>query len=227
MELDQALYYMIGNSIIRIIVLDKLGQKNVKGLYDMRPTPSFHAVFASTPQIIEMYKNVSRWILHFISGNQGFLQFGFYAGNGRKNSAAGRAVESNLYGFQLRWLQEIKRQNAYEFYNNADGRLLPALEYQRWMHLSFWFSGKIKLLSYCLKLHLIFEKHSKNPLRFSRKHSFVVEPLKVFWHAGSPGNRLIKCNHQFSKNSKLSRSWTCKSTCQDANSYDSLSVHFI
>lgn len=59
MELDQALYYMIGNSIIRIIVLDQLGEKNVKGLYDMRPTPSFHAVFGSTDQILTMYKNVS------------------------------------------------------------------------------------------------------------------------------------------------------------------------
>lgn len=59
MELDQALYYMIGNSIIRIIVLDQLGEKNVKGLFEMRPTPSFHAVFASTDEIIKMYRQVS------------------------------------------------------------------------------------------------------------------------------------------------------------------------
>ncbi|KAL0280963.1 UNVERIFIED_CONTAM: hypothetical protein PYX00_002104 [Menopon gallinae] len=73
-ELDQALYYMIGNSIIRVVVLDKLSQKNVKGLFEMRPTPSFHAVFASTDVMIEIYKNATegqlvqregRWLLIF------------------------------------------------------------------------------------------------------------------------------------------------------------------
>lgn len=59
MELDQALYYLIGHSIIRVVVLDKLNLKNVQGLIDMRPTPSFFSIIASTKQITEMFNTVS------------------------------------------------------------------------------------------------------------------------------------------------------------------------
>lgn len=60
-ELDQALYYMIGHSIIRIIVLDKLDAKNVKGLFDMRPTPSFHAIFGLASEVRSTFQKVGAW----------------------------------------------------------------------------------------------------------------------------------------------------------------------
>jgi len=72
-ELDQALYYMIGNSIIRIIVLNTLDEKNIKGLFDMRPTPSFHALFGGTAQVFNSFQMVSQ-ILNFI-GDPYYLSY--------------------------------------------------------------------------------------------------------------------------------------------------------
>ncbi|PSN54615.1 Ionotropic receptor 8a [Blattella germanica] len=55
-ELDQALYYLIGNSIIRVIVLDQLPGNSTEKLLAMRPVPSYFVIFANTENVIKLFK---------------------------------------------------------------------------------------------------------------------------------------------------------------------------
>ena len=58
-ELDQALYYLIGNSIIRVVVLDGLAGNATDRLLAMRPAPSYFVIFGNTEQVIRLFKKVS------------------------------------------------------------------------------------------------------------------------------------------------------------------------
>jgi hypothetical protein len=58
-ELDQALYYLIGNSIIRVIVLDGLPGNATDKLLAMRPVPSYFVIFADTTNVIKLFQKVS------------------------------------------------------------------------------------------------------------------------------------------------------------------------
>jgi hypothetical protein len=58
-ELDQALYYLIGNSIIRVIVLDGLPGNSTDRLLAMRPVPSYFVIFGDTENVIKLFKKVS------------------------------------------------------------------------------------------------------------------------------------------------------------------------
>ncbi|PNF39891.1 hypothetical protein B7P43_G01962 [Cryptotermes secundus] len=55
-ELDQALYYLIGNSIIRVIVLDGLPGNSTDRLLAMRPVPSYFVIFGDTENVIKLFK---------------------------------------------------------------------------------------------------------------------------------------------------------------------------
>ncbi|EEB19912.1 glutamate receptor, putative [Pediculus humanus corporis] len=77
-ELDQALFYLIGHSVLRVVVLDKLTSKNVQGLINMRPTPSFFTIFATTEKMKQFFrialesnlvKRNGRWTLIFTDFN--------------------------------------------------------------------------------------------------------------------------------------------------------------
>lgn len=65
-ELDQALYYLIGNSIIRVIVLDGLAGNATDRLLAMRPAPSYFVIFGSTEDVKKQFKRVS---IHWKSTN--------------------------------------------------------------------------------------------------------------------------------------------------------------
>ncbi|XP_012347986.1 ionotropic receptor 25a isoform X2 [Apis florea] len=64
-ELNQSLYYLIGNSILRLIVIDEFTEKTVSKIKSMRPSPSYYAIYASTAKMEDFFKtlNVSITVL--------------------------------------------------------------------------------------------------------------------------------------------------------------------
>lgn len=59
LELNQSLYYLIGNSIIRLVVIDELTERTVSKIRSMRPSPSYYVIYASTAKMEELFKTVS------------------------------------------------------------------------------------------------------------------------------------------------------------------------
>ncbi|XP_076619058.1 ionotropic receptor 8a [Colletes latitarsis] len=55
-ELNQSLYYLIGNSIIRLVVIDEFTDKTVSKIRSMRPSPSYYAIYASTAKMEELFR---------------------------------------------------------------------------------------------------------------------------------------------------------------------------
>ncbi|XP_023248362.1 uncharacterized protein LOC106639596 [Copidosoma floridanum] len=55
-ELNQTLYYLIGNSIIRLVVIDYLSPQTVERIGNMRPLPSYYIIYAKTKQMEELFK---------------------------------------------------------------------------------------------------------------------------------------------------------------------------
>ncbi|CAB0034840.1 unnamed protein product [Trichogramma brassicae] len=58
-ELNETLYYLIGNSIIRLVVIDYLSSQTVERIGNMRPLPSYYVIYASTKQMEVLFKTVS------------------------------------------------------------------------------------------------------------------------------------------------------------------------
>lgn len=58
-ELNQSLYYLIGNSIIRLVVIDEFTDRTVSKVRSMRPSPSYYAIYAGTGKMEELFKTVS------------------------------------------------------------------------------------------------------------------------------------------------------------------------
>lgn len=59
LELNQSLYYLIGNSIIRLVVIDELTERTVSKIRSMRPSPSYYVIYASTAKMEELFKTVN------------------------------------------------------------------------------------------------------------------------------------------------------------------------
>ncbi|XP_025995684.2 LOW QUALITY PROTEIN: glutamate receptor 4 [Solenopsis invicta] len=87
-ELNQSLYYLIGNSIIRLVVIDELTERTVTKVRSMRPSPSYYAIYASTAKMEELFKTaiggglVRRdgiWNLVFTDNN--FHEFRYITGD--------------------------------------------------------------------------------------------------------------------------------------------------
>lgn len=57
-ELNQSLYYLIGNSIIRLVVIDEFTEKTVAKIRGMRPSPSYYAIYASTAKMEDLFRTV-------------------------------------------------------------------------------------------------------------------------------------------------------------------------
>lgn len=57
-ELNQSLYYLIGNSIIRLVVIDEFTEKTVSKIRSMRPSPSYYAIYASTAKMEDFFRTV-------------------------------------------------------------------------------------------------------------------------------------------------------------------------
>ncbi|XP_024225398.1 ionotropic receptor 25a isoform X2 [Bombus impatiens] len=55
-ELNQSLYYLIGNSIIRLVVIDEFTEKTVSKIRSMRPSPSYYAIYASTAKMEDFFR---------------------------------------------------------------------------------------------------------------------------------------------------------------------------
>ncbi|XP_011500900.1 PREDICTED: glutamate receptor ionotropic, kainate 1 [Ceratosolen solmsi marchali] len=86
-ELNQTLYYLIGNSIIRLVVIDYLSPQTVKRIGSMRPLPSYYAIYANTKQMEELFKTAADgglvrrnglWHLVFMDNN--YAQFSYFKG---------------------------------------------------------------------------------------------------------------------------------------------------
>ncbi|XP_026471820.1 uncharacterized protein LOC113376108 [Ctenocephalides felis] len=74
-ELNQGLYYLVSTSVLRVIVLDNLDKDSIRSLLNIRPTPSYYAIFATTPNMIKLFKTavvsdvanrLDRWNLVFM-----------------------------------------------------------------------------------------------------------------------------------------------------------------
>nr|CAD7580926.1 unnamed protein product [Timema californicum] len=57
-ELDQTLYYLIGKSIIRVIVLNGLDGNATERLLTMRPSPSYFVIYATSKNMTKLYSKV-------------------------------------------------------------------------------------------------------------------------------------------------------------------------
>ncbi|KAF7407327.1 hypothetical protein HZH66_001864 [Vespula vulgaris] len=55
-ELNQSLYYLIGISIIRLVVIDEFTDRTVSKIRSMRPSPSYYAIYSSTYKMEEYVK---------------------------------------------------------------------------------------------------------------------------------------------------------------------------
>ncbi|XP_015174609.1 PREDICTED: glutamate receptor ionotropic, kainate 3 [Polistes dominula] len=55
-ELNQSLYYLIGISIIRLVVIDEFTDRTVSKIRSMRPSPSYYAIYSSTYKMEEFFK---------------------------------------------------------------------------------------------------------------------------------------------------------------------------
>lgn len=58
LELNHSLYYLIGNSIIRLVVIDELSDLTVTKIRAMRPSPSYYFIYASTDKMERLFKTV-------------------------------------------------------------------------------------------------------------------------------------------------------------------------
>lgn len=57
-ELNQTLYYLIGYSIIRVVVLEELTQQSSAKIREMRPSPSYYVIYANTGNMETLFKEV-------------------------------------------------------------------------------------------------------------------------------------------------------------------------
>ena len=55
-QLDQSLYFLIGNSYIRVIVLDLEEPNVMQRLAKMRPSPSYYVAHGDTPTLTKIYE---------------------------------------------------------------------------------------------------------------------------------------------------------------------------
>ncbi|CAD1477130.1 unnamed protein product [Heterotrigona itama] len=87
-ELNQSLYYLIGNSIIRLVVIDDFTEKTVSKIRAMRPSPSYYAIYASTAKMDDLFKTAVQgglvrrhgiWNLVFTDNN--YKEFKYINGN--------------------------------------------------------------------------------------------------------------------------------------------------
>ncbi|KAJ8675501.1 hypothetical protein QAD02_011287 [Eretmocerus hayati] len=86
-ELNQTLYYLIGHSIIRLVVIENLSPETVVRIGNMRPLPSYYAIYANTEQMEKLFRtaldgNLVRrdgvWHLVFLDYNH--KEFSFFKG---------------------------------------------------------------------------------------------------------------------------------------------------
>ncbi|XP_043516551.1 ionotropic receptor 25a isoform X3 [Frieseomelitta varia] len=87
-ELNQSLYYLIGNSIIRLVVIDDFTEKTVSKIRAMRPSPSYYAIYANTAKMDDFFKTAVQgglvkrhgiWNLVFTDNN--YKEFKYINGN--------------------------------------------------------------------------------------------------------------------------------------------------
>ena len=55
-ELDQSLYYLIGNSYVRVIVVSLDEADALNRLAKMRPSPSYYVAHGDTNTIVDIYR---------------------------------------------------------------------------------------------------------------------------------------------------------------------------
>ena len=77
-ELDQTLHYLIGNSNLRVMVVDMEENDVITRLSKLRPSPSYYVAHGSTATVIDIYKKAkskklvkrdARWTLVFHDWN--------------------------------------------------------------------------------------------------------------------------------------------------------------
>ncbi|CAK9815491.1 Ionotropic receptor 25a [Anthophora quadrimaculata] len=91
-ELNQSLYYLIGNSIIRLVVIDDFTEKTVSKIRNMRPSPSYYAIYADTSKMEDLFRTAVQgglvkrdgiWNLVFTDNN--YKDFKFINGDQHLN----------------------------------------------------------------------------------------------------------------------------------------------
>nr|XP_003700444.1 PREDICTED: glutamate receptor ionotropic, kainate 2 [Megachile rotundata] len=91
-ELNQSLYYLIGNSIIRLVVIDEFTEKTVSKIKNMRPSPSYYTIYASTSKMEDLFRTAIQgslvkrggiWNLVFTDNN--YKDFKYINGDSQLN----------------------------------------------------------------------------------------------------------------------------------------------
>ncbi|XP_066591382.1 ionotropic receptor 25a isoform X2 [Prorops nasuta] len=91
-ELNQTLYYLIGNSIIRLVIIDELTMQSVASIKVMRPAPSYFVIYSSTAGMEEKFKAVvdgglvkrdGVWTLVFTDNN--YKDFSYFSAETQLN----------------------------------------------------------------------------------------------------------------------------------------------
>ncbi|KAK7082590.1 hypothetical protein SK128_006922 [Halocaridina rubra] len=71
-ELDQALYYLVEGSVVRVIVLLDIEVNSTETIRKMRPAPSYYVIIGSTSELSSLFRKAlqnklvsrdSRWTL--------------------------------------------------------------------------------------------------------------------------------------------------------------------
>lgn len=71
-DLNQSLYYLIANSITRLVVIDEFTDLTMAKIRAMRPSPSYYTIFSSTAKMEGYFKTVTNLIL-IIKSNKLFI----------------------------------------------------------------------------------------------------------------------------------------------------------
>ena len=59
--LDEALYYLVEGSVVRVIVLSGIKDDTTATLKKMRPAPAYYVMFGTAKELNEMFDKVTKW----------------------------------------------------------------------------------------------------------------------------------------------------------------------
>ncbi|THK33259.1 ionotropic receptor 25a [Diachasma alloeum] len=95
-ELNESLYYLIGNSIIRLVVIDDLSEVTVARIRLMRPSPSYYAIYSSTAKMESLFKTAMsgglvkrHGIWNLVFTDMKYREFPYIAGPDTLNTMVG------------------------------------------------------------------------------------------------------------------------------------------
>ncbi|XP_044012074.1 ionotropic receptor 25a [Aphidius gifuensis] len=107
-ELNHSLYYLIGNSIIRLVVIDELSDLTITKIRTMRPSPSYYVIYASTDKMEILFRTAIHGglvkrdaIWNLVFTDMDYKKFSLIAGKNDLNVTVGILSMSSEYCCRL------------------------------------------------------------------------------------------------------------------------------